>query len=49
MTFRTVDIDAGHTALDTDVTAPARHVRSRRRALALAHRSGGSRVSGFGI
>ena len=38
MTFRTVDIDAGHTALDTDVTAPARHVRSRRRALALAHR-----------
>ncbi|MGJ8563301.1 MAG: hypothetical protein ACSHXY_07085 [Alphaproteobacteria bacterium] len=49
MTFRTTDIDAGHTALTTDVTAPARSVRRRRRAAALSHRTGGVRISGLGI
>ena len=49
MTFRTFDIDAGHAAPSTDVTAPARRVRSRRRHLALTSRSGGVRVVGFGI
>ncbi len=49
MTFRTLDIDAGHAPTDTDVTAPTRHVRSRRRARALSHRSGGARIAGFGF
>lgn len=50
MTFRTFDIDAGHAATTAnDVTAPTRHVRSRRRALALSRRSGGCRIAGFGI
>lgn len=49
MTFRTTDIDAGHTAQFTDVTAPARHIRRRRRARALTHRTGGVRIAGLGI
>lgn len=56
MTFRTFDIDAGHInspsgmpALTADVTAPVRHTRSRRRASALARRSGGTRFVGLGI
>ena len=49
MTFRTFDIDAGHAAPNADVTAPARRVRSRRRALALTSRSGGVRIVGFGL
>ena len=49
MTFRTFDIDAGHAAPTADVTAPARTVRSRRRASALRHRTGGTRLSGFGF
>ncbi len=56
MTFRTFDIDAGHiastatdVALTSDVTAPVRHLRNRRRALALSGRSGGPRIVGFGI
>ncbi|NNE56899.1 MAG: hypothetical protein HKN36_02225 [Hellea sp.] len=56
MTFRTFEIDAGHIAspsgtpaLTEDVTAPVRHVRSRRRALALRSRSGGTRIAGFGF
>lgn len=56
MTFRTFDIDAGHInspsgepALTADVSAPVRHFRSRRRALALSHRSGGTRFVGLGI
>lgn len=48
MTFRTFDIDAGHAAPSTDVTAAARRVRSRRH-LALTSRSGGVRLVGFGI
>lgn len=49
MTFRTFDIDAGHAAPSTDVTAPTRNVRSRRRARALSHRSNGCRIAGFGF
>jgi len=56
MTFRTFDIDAGHInspsgvpALTENVTAPVRSLRSRRRALARFHRSGGSRISGLGF
>ncbi len=56
MTFRTFEIDAGHItspsgtpALTENVTAPVRSLRSRRRALALSHRTGGPRLVGFGI
>ena len=49
MTFRTTDFDAGHAALNTEVTSPTRNLRSRRRARALFHRTGGVRIAGFGI
>ena len=49
MTFRTSELDAGHTPLTADVTAPTRHVRRRRHARALSHRTGGVRIAGFGI
>jgi len=56
MTFRTFETDAGHIAgpaanpvLTEDVTTPVRNIRSRRRALAMTHRTGGARIVGFGI
>ena len=49
MTFRTFEIDAAAPAPSAEVSAPARHVRSRRRALTLTHRSSGARIAGFGF
>ncbi|MEE9273258.1 MAG: hypothetical protein V3U57_08340 [Robiginitomaculum sp.] len=45
MTYRTLDTD--HTYIEP--SAPVRHLRRRRRSLALAHRSGGVHFTGLGI
>jgi hypothetical protein len=49
MTYRTNDTDNSAARTFAGTTAPVRHLRRRRRALALAHYSHGSSVSGFGI
>lgn len=47
MTYRTMDTD--HVDTTPDVSAPVRHIRRRRRALAMGYHSSGAVVSGFGI
>jgi hypothetical protein len=47
MTYRTHDTDNNFAA--TSVSAPVRHLRRRRRAAALGHRSSGVNFSGLGI
>ncbi len=42
MTYKDIDIDLAN-------TVPTRNVRSRRRALARSHRTGGTRIIGFGL
>ncbi len=50
MTFRTFEIDAANAAPESvEVASTVRHVRSRRRALTLTHRSRGARIVGFGF
>ena len=46
MTCRTLDTE---TTFTESATAPVRHLRARRRASTLRHRSSGVRLSGFGI
>lgn len=48
MTFRTFDIDEGHAALNTDVTATTRTVR-RRRSRVTTTRSACTRILGIGF
>ena len=49
MTYRTNDTDNTLARSAAGTSAPVRHLRRRRRALALAHFSHGASVSGFGI
>ena len=50
MTYRSQDPDAGfNTQNQTHVSAPVRHLRSRRRNAALRHRTSGASITGFGI
>jgi len=49
MTYRTNDTDNTTARTEAGTSAPVRHLRRRRRALAMAHFSHGTSVSGFGI
>lgn len=49
MTYRTNDTDNTIARSTAGTSAPVRHLRRRRRALAMAHYSQGASVSGFGI
>ena len=49
MTYRTNDTDNQTARLYAGTSAPVRHLRRRRRALAMSHCSHGTSVSGFGI
>jgi len=49
MTYRTLDTDTTFAAEPTDVSAPVRHLRARRRAAAMRHRIGGVTFTGLGI
>jgi hypothetical protein len=49
MTYRTNDTDNTLARSIEGTSAPVRHLRRRRRALAMAHFNRGASVSGFGI
>jgi len=51
MTYRTLDTETTFTEspLLGDSSAPVRHLRARRRASTLRHRTSGVKLSGFGI
>jgi len=49
MTYRTNDTDNTTARTFAGTSAPVRHLRRRRRALAMSHFNSGSSVSGFGI
>ena len=49
MTYRTNDTDNTTARNFAGTSAPVRHLRRRRRALAMAHYSHGPSISGFGI
>ena len=49
MTYRTLDRDHSFSTGHPSDSAPLRHLRARRRAGAVRHRSYGSVISGFGL